>query len=92
MISVVWMIPLYLEANRSCRDCFPGAVTLSVSSISCYGLSIRAYAEKRHVPTCHFYVKSVKDFNVDYSQLLESFILGKLKCIYRADSISDRGR
>ena len=71
MISVLWMIPVYVEANRSCRDCFPGVVTLSVSWISYYGLNISAYAEKLHFPTCHFCMKSVKDFDFDYLQLLE---------------------
>ena len=38
-----------------------------------------------------FLWKSVRDFNFDYLQILEGFILGRLKCIYRAYNIVLKG-
>ena len=43
-ISVIWMIPLYLETNRYGKDYFTGAVISLMSSIPCDGWNSCAYA------------------------------------------------
>ena len=65
-ISVIWMIPLYLETNRYWKYCFTGAVSLFMSSIPCDGWNSCVFAEKTTCSTCRFYLALARDRNLDY--------------------------
>ena len=91
-ISVIWTIPLFLETNRFWRGLFYRCCYLLYVLDPMWWWHSYAFVEKTTCSTCRFSPCDISEVSQSGLLALRKFILGKSKCILRADSEHDWGR